>query len=99
MQGKLEQVSAVACDEDYNQLVIGDTSGHLRVWDISAGINVNSMEACRKSFKEVCEGGCSRLGKPASRMLGGYGGYFLYAVSREAYLLSRVRWSGSQVVR
>eukprot|EP00798_Chlamydomonas_sp_ICE-L_P024012 gene24012-9585_t len=51
--GKLEQVSAMCCDEDYNIVVIGDTAGHIRIFDISEGISVSSTEACRTSFKQT----------------------------------------------
>jgi len=40
-------------DRSYDHLVTGDTAGHLRVWDISSGINTSSPEACRVSFEQV----------------------------------------------
>ncbi|GAX72651.1 hypothetical protein CEUSTIGMA_g107.t1 [Chlamydomonas eustigma] len=49
-QGKLEQVSSIGRDRNYDNIVIGDTAGHIRVWDISRGINTSSAEACRSSF-------------------------------------------------
>jgi hypothetical protein len=46
-------VSALGCDRDFNYVVIGDTAGHVRIWDVSDGINTSSPEACMESFKEV----------------------------------------------
>ena len=60
-QGKLEQVSSICTDRSYDRLVIGDSAGHIRVWDIGGGIDTSSPEACRASFVEVCVcagGGC-----------------------------------------
>lgn len=51
-QGRLEQVSCIAADRAFNHIVVGDTAGHIRVWDISNGIDTSSLEACRSSFKE-----------------------------------------------
>jgi len=52
-QGKLETVSAIAADSDFNTIVIGDTAGHIRVWDVAAGLDISSAEACRASFKQL----------------------------------------------
>lgn len=46
-------MSAIAADREYNTIVIGDTAGHVRVWDVSQGISTATPEACRQSFKEV----------------------------------------------
>jgi hypothetical protein len=53
LQGKLEQVSSIGRDRNYDNIVIGDTAGHIRVWDISRGINTSSAEACRGSFVQA----------------------------------------------
>lgn len=31
----------------------GDSSGHVRVWDVREGVDISSSEACRASFKQV----------------------------------------------
>lgn len=52
-QGRLDQISAICTNEDNSVVICGDTSGHLRVWDISEGITVSSTERCRDAFKQV----------------------------------------------
>jgi hypothetical protein len=34
--------------------VTGDSSGHLRVWDVREGVDISTPEACKASFKQVC---------------------------------------------
>ncbi|KAG2439805.1 hypothetical protein HYH02_010440 [Chlamydomonas schloesseri] len=51
-QGRLDVVSAAAASPEHDHLVVGDTAGHLRVWDLRAGVDVSSMQACRDSFKQ-----------------------------------------------
>jgi len=52
-QGMLDVVSALAVDEELSVLVMGDSGGHLRTFDISRGINTCSRETTRTSFVEV----------------------------------------------
>ncbi|KAG1667639.1 hypothetical protein FOA52_004666 [Chlamydomonas sp. UWO 241] len=53
-QGKLESVSGIKADKDFNSVVIADTAGHIRVWDVSGGVDVSSPEACSRSFRQRC---------------------------------------------
>ena len=43
-QGRLDVVSAAAASPEHDHLVAGDTAGHLRVWDLRAGVDVSSMQ-------------------------------------------------------
>lgn len=47
----------MAADRTYKNIVIGDTAGHIKIWDISGGVDTRSLETCKESFKEVREGG------------------------------------------
>jgi len=51
-QGKLEQVGSICCNQSHEFFVTGDSSGHLRVWDLREGVDMSSPEACRASFKQ-----------------------------------------------
>ncbi|KAJ9529394.1 hypothetical protein QJQ45_013762 [Haematococcus lacustris] len=51
-QGRLEQVTAMCTDRDNSMLVSGDSAGHIRVWNVSAGIDISSSDATRASFKQ-----------------------------------------------
>jgi hypothetical protein len=46
-------VTATGLDEGATVVVLGDSTGHLRVLDISAGIDASSPEAAAASFKQV----------------------------------------------
>lgn len=48
-----EVITSAALDEGATTVVLGDSTGHLRVLDISAGIDVSSPEAAAASFKQV----------------------------------------------
>ncbi|GIL56855.1 hypothetical protein Vafri_12156, partial [Volvox africanus] len=50
-QGRLDVVSACAISPEHDHLVAGDTSGHIRVWDLRGGVRTGSMQACRDSFR------------------------------------------------
>lgn len=51
-QGLLEQSSSICTDEQYNFIIIGDTAGHVRIYDVSAGVDIaGPPEACAASFK------------------------------------------------
>lgn len=52
-QGRLEQVTAICADREFGHVVIGDSAGHLRVWDLRGGIDVSTPDALRASFKQV----------------------------------------------
>eukprot|EP00882_Tetradesmus_deserticola_P028763 GHRQ01032047.1.p1 GENE.GHRQ01032047.1~~GHRQ01032047.1.p1 ORF type:complete len:222 (+),score=72.00 GHRQ01032047.1:212-877(+) len=51
-QGLLDVVSAACLDEQASCVVLGDSAGHLRVYDISAGIDASSSTAARAGFKQ-----------------------------------------------
>lgn len=51
--GSREVVTAAGIDECATVVVLGDSTGHLRVLDISAGIDTSSPDAVAASFKEV----------------------------------------------
>lgn len=51
--GVREVITSAALDEGATTVVLGDSTGHLRVLDISAGIDVSSPEAAAASFKQV----------------------------------------------
>ena len=36
--------------------------GHIRVWDVSAGVNTSSQEACRSSFRQMAHWRAHPLG-------------------------------------
>jgi hypothetical protein len=46
-------VTAAAIDDGARVVVLGDSAGHVRVFDVSAGIDVSSPEAAAASFVEV----------------------------------------------
>lgn len=48
-----EVVTAAALDEGATTVILGDSTGHLRVLDISGGIDVSSGEAAVACFKQV----------------------------------------------
>lgn len=48
-----EVVTATGLDEGATVVVLGDSTGHLRVLDISGGIDTSSPEAAAASFKQV----------------------------------------------
>jgi hypothetical protein len=52
-QGQMDLVCAATGDKEYTLIAFGDTSGHIRVWDVSQGIDTSSAEACSSSFKQV----------------------------------------------
>jgi hypothetical protein len=52
-QGLLNVVTAACVDEQATCVVLGDSAGHLRVYDFSAGIDVSSSAAAAASFKQV----------------------------------------------
>jgi len=51
--GSQEVVTAAGIDECATVVVLGDSTGHLRVLDISAGIDTSSPDAVAASFKQV----------------------------------------------
>ncbi|GIL84419.1 hypothetical protein Vretimale_15893 [Volvox reticuliferus] len=51
-QGRLDVISACATSPEHDHLVAGDTSGHIRVWDLRGGVRTGSMQACRDSFRQ-----------------------------------------------
>lgn len=51
-QGRLEQVSSMCCDAQYNHVIIGDSAGHVRVYSVADGVVISSLDACRSSFKQ-----------------------------------------------
>uniref|UniRef100_A0A7S0WPJ8 EF-hand domain-containing protein n=1 Tax=Chlamydomonas leiostraca TaxID=1034604 RepID=A0A7S0WPJ8_9CHLO len=53
-QGRLEQVTAICADRAYSHVVVGDSAGHIRVWDLRAGIDTSTPDALRASFKQRC---------------------------------------------
>eukprot|EP00879_Flechtneria_rotunda_P007606 GHRR01007977.1.p1 GENE.GHRR01007977.1~~GHRR01007977.1.p1 ORF type:complete len:676 (+),score=279.33 GHRR01007977.1:4210-6237(+) len=71
-QGVLDVVSAVNIDEQATAVVLGDSAGHLRVYDISAGIDTSSSDAAAASFIkrahwQAHEGGISSVDIVPSR--------------------------------
>lgn len=46
-------VTAVCVDDQAVCVVLGDSSGHLRVYDISGGVDTSSSTAASASFKQV----------------------------------------------
>ncbi len=52
-QGHLEQVTSICSDREHEHVVVGDSAGHLRVWDVRGGVDVSSPEACQASFRPV----------------------------------------------
>lgn len=55
--GAPEVVSACCVDEAGDHVALGDSAGHVRVWDISRGVDTGSDEACCSSFQQVGFGG------------------------------------------
>ncbi|KXZ51188.1 hypothetical protein GPECTOR_13g675 [Gonium pectorale] len=51
-QGRLDTVTAAAVSPEHDHVIAGDTAGHIRVWDLRAGVEVRTMQACRDSFKQ-----------------------------------------------
>lgn len=51
-----DYVCAVNTNPNYSYVAIGDTSGHVRVWDVSAGIDISTPKACSRSFVEIVSG-------------------------------------------
>jgi hypothetical protein len=51
--GVREVVTAAGLDEGASVVVLADSTGHLRVLDISGGIDTTSEEAAAASFKQV----------------------------------------------
>lgn len=51
--GVREVVTAAACDEAATVVVLGDSTGHLCVLSVSAGIDTSTAEAAAASFKQV----------------------------------------------
>jgi hypothetical protein len=49
----MELVSAMAVDKQYTSVAFGDTLGHIRVLDISGGIDTLGATSCARSFKQV----------------------------------------------
>lgn len=41
----------MSCNDAY--ILTGDTGGHIRVWDVGAGVDNGSAAACRASFVQV----------------------------------------------
>lgn len=52
----LHKVSAISGAEGV--VVIGDTAGHIRMWDTSNGIDISTPDACAASFRQVSFGAC-----------------------------------------
>ena len=50
--GHLETVKDICVDEEYERLVMGDSSGHVRMWDVSE-LDTTSGESLAASFKQV----------------------------------------------
>jgi WD40 repeat protein len=50
--GHLETVKDICVDAEYNMLALGDSSGHIRMWDVST-LDMSSNEALAASFKQV----------------------------------------------
>ncbi|WIA12480.1 hypothetical protein OEZ85_012515 [Tetradesmus obliquus] len=51
-QGLLDVVTAACVDEQASCVVLGDSAGHICVYDISAGIDASSSAAASASFKQ-----------------------------------------------
>lgn len=49
----LDVVSAMAVDDAATLLAVGDTGGHVRVYDLAAGIDTASSASARAGFKQV----------------------------------------------
>lgn len=47
------QVGCIATDPTHEYVALGDSLGHIRVWDVRDGVDVTSSEACKASFKQV----------------------------------------------
>lgn len=52
-QGQLEQVTSLCTDRSYTHVVLGDSAGHIRVWDIRGGLDISTPDTLRASFKQV----------------------------------------------
>jgi hypothetical protein len=90
--GVREVITSAALDEGATTVVMGDSTGHLRVLDISAGIDVSSPEAAAASFKQVGVPallmGCELAWSPA-------GGK---QIGRNWFRLTRTNYYGYQAV-
>ena len=52
-QGRMECVNCICKDKAQTMVFVGDTGGHVRIWDISKGIDASSEAASVASFKQV----------------------------------------------
>ena len=52
-QGRMECVNCICKDRAQTKVFVGDTGGHVRIWDISKGIDASSEAASAASFKQV----------------------------------------------
>ena len=52
-QGRMECVNCICKDKAQTKVFVGDTGGHIRIWDISKGIDASSQAASAASFKQV----------------------------------------------
>ena len=52
-QGRMECVNCICKDKAQTKVFVGDTGGHVRIWDISKGIDASSKAASAGSFKQV----------------------------------------------
>ena len=50
--GHLETVKDMCVDENYERMILGDSSGHVRMWDVSE-LDTSSSESLQASFKQV----------------------------------------------
>jgi WD40 repeat protein len=50
--GHLETVKDICVDENYERLVLGDSNGHVRMWDVSK-LDTSSGKALSESFQQV----------------------------------------------
>lgn len=75
--GHLETVKDICVDEKYERMVLGDSSGHVRMWDVSE-LDVSSNESLSASFKQV-NSSCLHVGTA----LGYFGRFFLFAAAFE----------------
>lgn len=51
-QGRFDVVTACTVSAASDTVVIGDSSGHVRVWSIAEGVDITSMTTCRNSFQQ-----------------------------------------------
>ena len=55
----LLQPSAICTDESHRHVIIGDTAGHIRIWNVPSDVNINGNKASVRLFSQVSK---ERLG-------------------------------------